>query len=215
MLSTIGVFMLMAGILIFVCEPVQERHGRRAAAPINPWDAPTLEWAIPSPPPEYNFAKLPTVHSLDPLWHQDGPKGHPIDVNGDGHGIHMPNPSYWPIVAALGMSLMMSRHDLRMGLRHHGARDVPRGRLLVGVRAGRLSAAARKGERRVRRSSGRGRVRPRRRRRSPLDEHGAQQPQARVLDVHRAPSACSSARSSPRISSTRARAWAGRRRTRS
>jgi cytochrome c oxidase subunit 1 len=107
MLSTIGVVVLMAGILMFLINMLKSVRGGEVA-PINPWNAPGLEWAIPSPPPEYNFAKLPTVHSLDPLWHQDGPKGHPIDVNGDGHGIHMPNPSYWPIVAALGMSLMMS-----------------------------------------------------------------------------------------------------------
>ena len=39
----------------------------RAPAPI-PWDAPTLEWATPSPPPPYNFAVIPTVASRHPLW---------------------------------------------------------------------------------------------------------------------------------------------------
>jgi cytochrome c oxidase subunit 1 len=107
LLSTIGAFILMAGILMFVINLLKSVRGGEPA-PINPWNAPGLEWAIPSPPPEYNFAKLPTVHSLDPLWHQDGPKGHPIDVNGDGHGIHMPSPSYWPLVSAFGMSLLMS-----------------------------------------------------------------------------------------------------------
>ena len=34
----------------------------------NPWDAPTLEWSIPSPPPEYNFAQIPMVTSRYPLW---------------------------------------------------------------------------------------------------------------------------------------------------
>src|SRR6185437_2019341 len=34
----------------------------------NPWDAPTLEWAVPSPPPPYNFAVIPTVASRYPLW---------------------------------------------------------------------------------------------------------------------------------------------------
>ena len=28
----------------------------------------TLEWSIPSPPPEYNFAEIPTVTSRYPLW---------------------------------------------------------------------------------------------------------------------------------------------------
>src|SRR6185436_19029048 len=34
----------------------------------NPWDAPTLEWSIPSPPPEYNFAQIPMVTSRYPMW---------------------------------------------------------------------------------------------------------------------------------------------------
>ncbi|MFZ0271837.1 MAG: cytochrome c oxidase subunit I [Acidobacteriaceae bacterium] len=34
----------------------------------DPWDAWTLEWAVPSPPPPYNFAADPVVHSRRPLW---------------------------------------------------------------------------------------------------------------------------------------------------
>ncbi len=36
------------------------KFGRKASA--NPWDATTLEWSAPSPPPHGNFAKVPTVH---------------------------------------------------------------------------------------------------------------------------------------------------------
>jgi len=39
----------------------------RVAGP-DPWGAPTLEWSIPSPPPPYNFAVIPTVESRHPLW---------------------------------------------------------------------------------------------------------------------------------------------------
>jgi len=31
-------------------------------APINPWHANTLEWTTASPPPHYNFARIPTVY---------------------------------------------------------------------------------------------------------------------------------------------------------
>ncbi len=34
----------------------------------DPWNGRTLEWAIPSPPPHYNFAIIPVVDQLDPLW---------------------------------------------------------------------------------------------------------------------------------------------------
>jgi cytochrome c oxidase subunit I len=44
---------------------------RGEPAPPNPWDADTLEWTTPSPPPEYNFAELPVVTGANPLW--DGP----------------------------------------------------------------------------------------------------------------------------------------------
>lgn len=34
----------------------------------DPWNARTLEWSIPSPPPFYNFAIIPTVDQIDPFW---------------------------------------------------------------------------------------------------------------------------------------------------
>jgi cytochrome c oxidase subunit 1 len=34
----------------------------------DPWDAWTLEWSTPSPPPTYNFATIPEVKSRRPLW---------------------------------------------------------------------------------------------------------------------------------------------------
>jgi hypothetical protein len=41
-----------------------------ALAGANPWDAHTLEWTVPSPPPPYNFALIPTVASRHPLWEE-------------------------------------------------------------------------------------------------------------------------------------------------
>jgi hypothetical protein len=34
----------------------------------NPWDAATLEWTTPSPPPPYNFVVIPALASRSPLW---------------------------------------------------------------------------------------------------------------------------------------------------
>jgi cytochrome c oxidase subunit 1 len=34
----------------------------------NPWMAGTLEWATDSPPPPYNFSRIPFVTHREPLW---------------------------------------------------------------------------------------------------------------------------------------------------
>ena len=67
LLSSIGAFVLALGFLLTLFVLVQSLlHGGRA--PDDPWGANTLEWATGSPPKDYNFPVLPTVHSLNPLW---------------------------------------------------------------------------------------------------------------------------------------------------
>jgi cytochrome c oxidase subunit 1 len=66
-LSTCGVPFQIAATLFFVVNFVYSaRKGEPAGD--DPWDAWTLEWATTSPPPEYNFEKLPVVRSSRPLW---------------------------------------------------------------------------------------------------------------------------------------------------
>jgi cytochrome c oxidase subunit 1 len=54
-------------VLIFAWNLVHS-YFRGKMAGNDPWDAWTLEWATPSPPPVYNFAVDPEVHSRRPLW---------------------------------------------------------------------------------------------------------------------------------------------------
>ena len=67
LISTIGAFILALGFIVLVVNVVYSlRRGVRAGP--NPWDAPTLEWAVPSPAPPYNFVVIPSVASRHPLW---------------------------------------------------------------------------------------------------------------------------------------------------
>ena len=66
-IATIGVFFQIAGILCFTYNVLRSAL-RGTPAGDDPWDAWTLEWATTSPPPEYNFEKLPVVRSVRPLW---------------------------------------------------------------------------------------------------------------------------------------------------
>jgi len=75
MIESIGMIFQAAAILIFVWNVIRSyQHGEEAGP--DPWDAWTLEWSTASPPPHYNFAEEPVVHSRRPLWdlkHPDAP----------------------------------------------------------------------------------------------------------------------------------------------
>jgi len=67
LICSIGVVFQIGAVLCFVFNLVRSYFKGRLAGD-DPWDAWTLEWAIPSPPPAYNFAAIPEVRSRRPLW---------------------------------------------------------------------------------------------------------------------------------------------------
>ena len=117
MLSTIGYALQAVGVLFGLVNFITSwRSGARASS--NPWGGATLEWSIPSPPPDYNFAEIPQVKSRYPLWdvkggdklvHETTWEEEKDNVIPTSHqlGIVMPNPSIWPLVCAAGIVVML------------------------------------------------------------------------------------------------------------
>jgi cytochrome c oxidase subunit I+III len=67
LVSTIGGFVTAVGVGAFLVDfALNFRFGRPTTR--NPWKAATLEWALPTPVPSYNFASQPAVGDRDPLW---------------------------------------------------------------------------------------------------------------------------------------------------
>jgi cytochrome c oxidase subunit 1 len=114
---SIGAFIIALATLLFLVNVIVSIMLKRGAVAGNdPWDARTLEWSISSPPPEYNFDEIPEVESRDDFWHRkytEDDEGHlvPLPSGGagaetpvhDGHGIHMPSPSIYPLITAAGL----------------------------------------------------------------------------------------------------------------
>jgi heme/copper-type cytochrome/quinol oxidase subunit 1 len=73
LISTIGALILGASTLPFLWN-VYRTWRRGEVVGDNPWDAGTLEWWAPSPPPIGNFVKpLPPIRSERPVWDVDHP----------------------------------------------------------------------------------------------------------------------------------------------
>jgi cytochrome c oxidase subunit I len=118
-LETYGALILGFSFLVFIFNVIKSTRSK-VHAPADPWNGATLEWSIPSPPQEFNFPVIQTVHGRDPLWDEKRAHGGklPEPPLVSGAGIHLPNPSYWPFLAALGVLLLfiaLMHHDAKFG----------------------------------------------------------------------------------------------------
>ena len=102
--STLGAILLAISLLVFIYNIVTSwLNGEPADG--DPWDGRTLEWSIASPPPEYNFAEIPTVSDIDDWWVKKRTANAVVEPTEgiDPHSIHLPQPSYWPFVVSVGL----------------------------------------------------------------------------------------------------------------
>jgi cytochrome c oxidase subunit 1 len=66
LISTIGAFILGAGVLVTIVNVARSLKVGALAGP-DPWKGNTLEWFTPSPPPPNNFDVIPRVRSIEPM----------------------------------------------------------------------------------------------------------------------------------------------------
>ena len=123
LVETIGAFVLAIAVGTFLWNAVKTNGitGKKPrTAPVDPWDARSYEWMTTSPPKEHNFDSIPTVSHLDEFFYRkyaEDAQGNLVKVatgeeiladqlaHADTH-IHMPSPSYWPIVLAFSLPII-------------------------------------------------------------------------------------------------------------
>lgn len=101
-ISTIGAFFMSAGVIALLINVIIT-HVKRADVEADPWDGRTLEWTLPSPPPEYNFKQLPLVRGLDAFWKEKMAGNKEMTPAEPLGPIHMPSPSILPFIMSVGL----------------------------------------------------------------------------------------------------------------
>jgi cytochrome c oxidase subunit 1 len=128
LVATIGAFTIAASFLVWIYNVVVSR--KNVSHDPDPWDARTLEWGTSSPPPAHNYDEEPVVSRLDDWWHRkyvEDEQGRTVrrehfdylsavdalpstapegEARGQAAPIHLPSPSYWPIIVAISLPLI-------------------------------------------------------------------------------------------------------------
>ncbi|HCR96585.1 MAG: cytochrome o ubiquinol oxidase subunit I [Halomonas sp.] len=103
--ALVGALLIAAGIACTLIQFYVSVRNRDKYADVtgDPWDARTLEWSTSSPPPFYNFARLPVVGDIDSFWSQKQRGNEQLD-NAPYTDIHMPrNTVAGPVISVFAM----------------------------------------------------------------------------------------------------------------
>jgi cytochrome c oxidase subunit 1 len=117
---SLSAIILVAGFVVFFVDAIRAAR-RGVPAGDNPWNAATLEWATSSPPPPYNFARIPVVGGANPLWEQPDTLSVATGLRTDRREVVVttlttarpearessPRDSIWPLLAAIATTIML------------------------------------------------------------------------------------------------------------
>ncbi|WP_051151343.1 cytochrome c oxidase subunit I [Exiguobacterium sp. ZOR0005] len=103
LLSTIGAFFMGVSTIILLIAVVKAFMSKEMVKPDHWGDGRTLEWTLPVPTPEYNFAQTPLVKGLDTFWLEKMAGNKRVSVSEPVTDIHMPNNSLIPFFMSLGL----------------------------------------------------------------------------------------------------------------
>ncbi|WP_129139084.1 cytochrome o ubiquinol oxidase subunit I [Modicisalibacter coralii] len=108
LVAWVGAFIILLGIACTVIQLIVSIRDRKKNADLtgDPWDGRTLEWAVSSPPPYYNFAHLPEVNSIDHFWEMKKQEGFTAQAPTHYSDVHMPkNTAAGPIMGIISIVL--------------------------------------------------------------------------------------------------------------
>ena len=105
-IAEFGALLLLTGLFALFYQlyvSIRDRHKTRVPVG-DPWDARGLEWSIPAPAPEYNFATIPHVSRRDAFYWRKQYKGayKPADHYQD---IEAPKNSMCGMLVGLGLTV--------------------------------------------------------------------------------------------------------------
>jgi cytochrome c oxidase subunit 1 len=106
LISSIGAFMMGIGVVLLVINIIITHARKAEPVPSDPWDARTMEWAVPTPVPEYNFKQTPLVRGLDAFWKEKMAGNKEMTPAEPIGPIHMPNGSIIPLIMSVGIFIL-------------------------------------------------------------------------------------------------------------